>query len=34
MTEEEYSNYAEHPYDIDGPPYGILNIIVNNRHRE
>jgi hypothetical protein len=33
MTEEEYGDYAEHAYDIDGPPYGILNIIVNNRQK-
>lgn len=31
MTAEDYENYEEHPYDIDGASYGILNIILNNR---
>ena len=33
MTEEVYGNYVERAYDIDDPPLGILNIIINNRSR-
>lgn len=33
MTPEDYENYEGHAYDIDGAPYGILTIILNNRAR-
>jgi hypothetical protein len=31
MSQDDYANYLDHAYDIDGAPHGILNIIVDSR---
>ena len=31
MSEDKYSYYLMRAYDIDDPPHGILNIIINSR---
>lgn len=34
MTDERYAELAETPYDIDGAPWGLLNVLLADRERE
>jgi hypothetical protein len=34
MSDEDHTRMCEHAYDIDGAPWGMLNVVLSDRHRD